>query len=195
MGKEELSHEESLTVIQNMIDMAKNKINETGFHFMLWGMLVILASLTQYLMITYDRVEHSNWVWLIMSAIGVPIALIYEYKRKKVVQTTTKFDRIYGFLWLGFGITLAVTIFVSISFQVNPIAFILSLVGLATFVSGAIYRFKPLVAGAIIFWFAAILCTQFERLDQLLINAAAIFAGYIIPGILLWAKAKKEKNV
>ncbi|OYT15819.1 MAG: hypothetical protein B7C24_11100 [Bacteroidetes bacterium 4572_77] len=137
----------------------------------------------------------SNWVWVIMPLIGAPIAFIYEYRKGKKSKTKSKFDKIYSYLWLGFGITLILSIFMSISSNLNPIGNILLLVGLATFVSGAIYRFIPLIIGAIVFWIAAVICPQIDQQSQLLLNALAIFIGYIIPGVLLWRKSKATTNV
>ena len=195
MQEKNLSPTESLQLIQRMIDVAKNKVTETGFHLMLWGFLVVLASLTQYYLIRSGFENSSNLVWAIMPVIGIPVALIYEYKRGKKHQTTTKFDKLYGFLWLGFGITLVITIFISISNHVNPIAFILALVGLTTFVSAAIYKFMPLLIGSIVFWMAGIFCAFVAVPEQLLIYAGAIFIGYVIPGLLLWKKSKMKTNV
>lgn len=195
MKKEELTHEESLVVIQRMVDIAKNKIDESGSHFLLWGVLVILASTTQYIMIESNYADLSYWVWFIMPLVGVKIAFIYEYKRRKKAPTKTKFDKIYNALWLGLGITLALSIFLSVSLKVNPIPFILLLVGLAIFVSGAIFRFNPLIVSALVFWTASMVCLKFEQHHQLVINAVALFLGYIIPRVLLYAKAKKERYV
>lgn len=190
-----LTRDESIRIIQEMIGMARNKINETGFYFLWWGTLVIAASLAQYFMIEKNIGEHAYWVWVALPVVGVPVGLIYEYRRNKKEKTRTRFDKIYGSLWIGFGITVMVAIFVSIAYGSNPIAFVLSLVGLATFVSASIYRFVPLLIGAVLFWAAAVWCTQLDDQEQLLLNAAAIFSGYMIPGLLLWKKYQKEKNV
>ncbi|MFA5420201.1 MAG: hypothetical protein WC341_17240 [Bacteroidales bacterium] len=195
MKEKELSHQESFQVIQEMIEVAKNRMTDTGFHFLLWGALVIAASITQYFMISMGMAKDSDLVWIIMPIIGVPAALIYEYRRKKTEKTHSKSDKMYGYLWLGFGITLFLSIYISVSFSINPIAFILLLVGFATFVSGAIYRFTPLIIGSFVFWLAAALCPHMESQNQLLINALAIFMGYIIPGILLWRKYNKVNHV
>lgn len=190
-----LTRDESIRIIQEMIGMARNKMNDTGFHFLWWGALVMIASLAQYFMIEKGLGENSYWVWVALPVLGVPVGLVYEYKRNKKEKTRTRFDKIYGSLWMGFGITVMVAIFVSITYRSNPTAFVLLLVGLATFVSASIYRFTPLLIGAILFWVAAVWCTQLNDQNQLLINAAAIFSGYMIPGLLLWKKYQKEKNV
>ncbi len=187
-----LTHEESLQIIQSMINTAKNKISENGFYFLLWGALVIIACVAQFIMIKFDFGEKSNFVWMIMPLVGVPISLFYGFKQNKKETTKSHTDKLYGFLWLGFGITLAIMIFVAVYSKISPIPFILALVGLATFVSGAIYKFTPLIIGGIIFWIACLACIAFKGPEQLLIDAVATFLGYILPGIILWKKSKKE---
>lgn len=195
MQDKELSHEDSLKLIQGMMDVARNKINETGFHFLLWGFLVIAACLANYFLLLSGVGVQAHLVWPAMTLIGVPVAFLYEYKKRKTERSRSKFDRIYAMVWLGFGITLFFSIYISVSKGVNPIPFILVLVGLATFISGIIYRFTPLIIGACIFWISAVICVQISDLNQLLVDAAAIALGYLIPGLILWRKAKKEAGV
>ena len=104
-------------------------------------------------------------------------------------------ERFYSSLWMGFGITLGVIMYISVYSNVSPVPFILALVGLATFVSGSIYRFLPLIFGGIIFWISSMGCMYFNGPEQLLIDAGATFLGYILPGIMLWRKSKKESYV
>ena len=195
MEDKELSHEESLRLIRGMMDVARNKISETGFHFLLWGMLVIVACLVNYMLLLRGIGENAHWIWLVMTAIGIPSAMIYEYRKDKKQRSRSKFDRIYGAVWLGFGITLFLAIYISVSWEVNPIPYILVLAALATFISGIIYRFRPLVLGACVFWLAAAVCVQLPGKEQLLVNAGAIALGYLIPGFLLWRNSKKETHV
>lgn len=192
MEDKKINPEESLHVIQEMINQAKLKMNETGFHFLLWGVLVISASLTQYFMIKNGYAQNSNFVWLIMGCVGAPIAIVYESKRSKKQSSSSRLDRIYGLLWLGFGITLILTIFISISYKISPVAFILVMIGLVTFMSSMIYRFLPLLIGSIIFWLCAGLCPFFTFTEQLIVNSCAILLGYIVPGIILWKKNKEN---
>lgn len=195
MENQTLSHEKSLQIIQSMINTAKNKISENGFYFLLWGLLVIIACITQFIMIKAGYAEESNLVWMIMPLVGVPIALIYGFNQSKKEKIKSHIDKLSGFLWLGFGITLGVMIFVAVYSKVSPIPFILALVGLATFVSGAIYKFTPLILGGIVFWISCIVCLFISEQNQLLIDAAATFLGYIVPGIILWKKSKNEAYV
>ena len=187
---EEKTAKQNLDLVQEMIGMARNRFTDKGFHFSLWGVLVILASISQYVLIKFGIGSASNLVWIGISVIGVPISIIYEKRKERKVGVSSRFGRIYGLLWLGFGISLFVAIYVSIAFQINPSPFILILVGLATFVSGAFIRFVPLMIGAIVFWAASALSPLFSPVDFLLVYAVSIFLGYVVPGLMLTTKHK-----
>jgi len=190
-----LSHTESLAIIQNMIATAKNNLTDNGFHFMLWGTLVILASISQYVLAVVFNYEYNFIPWYIMPAIGVPAAIIYEIRKKKHEQVKTHFDRIFSILWSAVGISIFLVIFISVKAGMSPIPFILAIVGLGTFVSGNILNFKSLIFGSIVFWIAALGASFVPPVTQLLINGIATFIGYIIPGILLWKNYKAETHV
>lgn len=189
--EKKLSHEESMLIINSMISVARNQVTENGFHFLLWGVLVIIASLTQYFWLLAGGGNESNLVWMIMPALGVPAALIYEWRRSKVARVETHLESGYGFVWLAFGVTLGLAIFTAVYNNIQPMAFVLMLVGLATFASGGLYRFMPLLAGGVVFWIAALIAVFVKGPDSLLLNAAATFIGYIVPGVLLWRNYKK----
>jgi cell division protein FtsX len=60
--------------------------------------------------------------------------------------------------------------------------------------SGAL-KFKPLLYGAVVNWLGALaifINTEFKY--DMLISAAAVFIGYIIPGLILRSQYKKERS-
>ena len=189
-----LSPSESLAIIQNMISAAKNNLTDDGFHFLLWGALVIIASIGQYALAQMQY--QANYIpWYIMPVVGIPAAIIYEWRKKKHEKVKSHFDSIFGYLWTAVGITIFMVIFIAVKNQMSPIPFILAVVGLGTFVSGSIIRFKPLTIGGLVFWAAALTSCFFDPATQLLINGVATFIGYIIPGVILWRNFKAEANV
>lgn len=189
MKEKEISTEESIEIINQMISLSREKLSQSGFHFILWGILVALASVFQYLINEYQIFElSSNGIWPIVPLIGVPTAFFYELRRNKKSVAQGKFDRLYNFVWLGFGITLILIITFSVASKTNPIPYILSITGLAVLISSIIYDFLPLKIGAVVFWLAALLTLFVSDNQQLLLNAAALVLGYIIPGILFSRK-------
>ena len=189
-----LTPDESLSIIQNMISAAKNNLTDDGFHFLLWGVLVIIASIGQYVLAELNF--EANYIpWYVMPVVGVPAAIIYEWRKKKHERVKTHFDKLFGYLWSAVGITIFAVIFLSVKNSLSPIPFILAVVGLGTFVSGNIVRFTPLIIGGVIFWIAAFGASFCQPATQLLINGIATFIGYIIPGVILWRNFKAESHV
>ena len=90
--EKQMSHEDSLHLIQSMINTARNKVAEDGFHLILWGVLVIICSLVNYFMILTGQVEFSFVPWIIMPLVGVPIGIYYEKKLKREGQVRSLVD-------------------------------------------------------------------------------------------------------
>jgi hypothetical protein len=84
---------------------------------------------------------------------------------------------------MAFGISLLIVIALSVQARVSPIPFILVLVGFATFVSGSLLRFAPLVLGAMAMWTGAAICLALGYHEHLLVQGIATILGYLIPDI------------
>ena len=83
MTEKELNQQESLQLIDQMIKRAKKNASDSSFHFLVWGILVIIASVAQFLMLINGIGYESNWIWAGIVLIGFPITFIYEWKRGK----------------------------------------------------------------------------------------------------------------
>ncbi|MBS1625448.1 MAG: hypothetical protein JST83_15585, partial [Bacteroidetes bacterium] len=67
--------------------------------------------------------------------------------------------------------------------------------GLVTFASGLMLRFRPMIAGGIVFFALTIACLWVQPVDQLLLEALGVLLGYIIPGIILRRLYKSQSDV
>ena len=103
MEKEEqnLSNEESLKLITSMINTAKGNIQEGYVFFLIWGWLVIIASLLHYVFLKFSIIKHPEIAWSIL-IIGFFLSAWYGYKMGKKSRVKTYSDRIYGQIWLAF---------------------------------------------------------------------------------------------
>lgn len=189
-----LNPQESLRIIRESIDLAKSSISENGFHFLLWGWLVVGASVANYYLsvVAGWSPEKASMVWLCMVVIGVPVAFVYEWRQKRQEKTENIVREWYGKVWQAFGISLILVIFLAAFDHSSPIPYILVLVGFAIFVSGTILRFRPLLLGAAAMWIAAAICCQLRPEEQLLAEAAATVLGYLIPGYMLNHKIRTK---
>lgn len=187
-----LNPQESLRVIRETIDLAKSSLRENGFHFLLWGWLVVLTCAVHYYLVAVAGVDGktASMSWLGMTFVGAPVALIYEWRREKKQRAPNLVRDWYGRVWLGFGVSLFLAIFLAVMNGLSPIPFILVLVAFATFVSGTLLRFRPLIFGAAAVWACALACTFLTPSEQLLAEAVAVVLGYLIPGYLLNARSR-----
>jgi hypothetical protein len=183
---ETLTAQQSLDIIAQMIQQAKGKVQLYNFYFLFWGWVIVIANLGMYTLTRIDY-ERPYIVWLIT----IPAWLFTLYKAstmKKHRTTTSHFDKISGFLWSSYGITIFILVAFGfkINFQLNPLILVVS--AIPTIVSGTILNFRPLIIGGITFWLSGIVGFLVPIETQPLIGAVAIVCGYLIPGYLLKQK-------
>jgi hypothetical protein len=127
---------------------------------------------------------HPYIVWVItVPAWG--FSLYKGSRTKKIASASSHFDKISGWLWFSFGLTVFILVGFGykINFQLNPVILIVS--AIPTFVSGVILKFKPLVFGGICFWIFGIISFLVSVELQPLVGAIAMVCAYLIPGYLL----------
>lgn len=184
MENKELSPEQSLDLISTMIRQTQGNVSHSSFYFLLWGWVITLCNFGMYVLLQVTTPNYAALVW----TLGIPawiITMIYASKQDKSRTVTTHLDKISMWLWIGIGITILPSwIFGSqINWHVNAV--VLMPIGLATFVSGIIIKFRPLLFGGITFWIAGTLCYIVNPLDQYLVGGVAMIFGYLVPGYML----------
>jgi hypothetical protein len=185
MSTEAFSPEESLRVIQTMINKTRQQISGQSHYFLMWGWCTLAACIGQFLLMQVFHYEKHYLVWLIT----IPCVLFTiwfstrEVKNKKV---KTYAAENMSYLWTGIGISFFVVsmIFSKIGW-VNCYPFYIMFYGLGSFVSGRILRFTPLVVGGAVNWGLALAAIWAPFGYQPLFAAAALLFSYIIPGHLL----------
>ncbi|MBS1683356.1 MAG: hypothetical protein JSS76_01285 [Bacteroidetes bacterium] len=190
-----MTHEESLELIQSMINTARNKVADDGFHLILWGVIVIICCLLNYFLFLAGYTSIAGLPWLFMPVVGVPLGILYERKFRKNSGVRTVVDTNIKYLWWSYGAALFLVLFMSGTAQISPIPYILTITGLVTFASGLMLRFRPMIAGGIVFFALTIACLWVQPVDQLLLEALGVLLGYIIPGIILRRLYKSQSDV
>ncbi len=191
------TEQDSLRVITEMIENSKAKIRDNGFFYLLWGWLVLIASLSNFilLIIDYDKA----WLpWPILMTGGGIASGIAGYRLGKRIKVRTFFDTAMIYLWYGFLATLFIILFTAAKGNVSWVvtnALIIALYGLGTFVSGGILNFKPLIWGGIFSWVIAIVTLFIPDLYSLLAVALSIVVAYLIPGYMLKSRFNKNSHV
>jgi hypothetical protein len=184
----DLTAEQSLDIITSMIRQAQGNARRNSFYFLLWGWVVTLANLGMFFLSQMDY-SRPYLVWLITIPAWI-LSLYRGFRQNRQERVHTHLDSISLALWFAFAVCIFTVIGFGhkINYQISPL--ILLICAIPTVVSGVVFRFRPLLAGGILFWISGIVCFQVGAAYQPLIGATAIIGGYLIPGYML--QRKKE---
>lgn len=195
MEEKEINANESLQIIQSMIDTAKNKLADDGVLLIFWGWLVFVSSLITYAGILMHT-DGAYYAWLILMPLGGVFSFFYGRAQSKKETVRTYIDTYLGYSWTAFIIALLITLaFMPVHGVKITYFFLMLLYGLATLISGGILNFRPLITGSLFSFVCAIVSVFAAEEQQYLCIAAAVLFSYIIPGHLLRARYKSQVNV
>ncbi len=183
---QQLSPEQSLRLIESMIGQAKRSFSRMSFYFLLWGVLLTLCMLTTYLYADRSEAVRHGAIWGVASMLGGVISWLYGARQGRQEDVQNPMDRVIHWVWGSFGITMVLVIITATRAGADPGMLITLLTGIPTLLTGQIMRFRPLIAGGVLFW-AAGLSMHFlpGALMQTALYCGAMVFGYIVPGLLL----------
>ena len=192
---QQLSNEKSLEIIHRMINQAKTNITDSGHSWLLWGTLLFLTSLSTFIFINTGA-KNIFLGWNIFGVFTI-ILLGYDIFKPKRKSVQTYVDDILKLVDIGFVICLFIIIF-SINVAVSPnvgFGFLLMIFGFPMLIKGGAIKSRALMIGAAVNWAGAIaIFINKEFKYDMLIMAAAVLIGYIIPGLILRSQYRKSKN-
>lgn len=209
-----LTEKESLELITQMINRAKDNFVDTGIGPILWGTVITICSLVQAAQIHFDFDLPFDIWWLAMLAIFPQIFISIKERRERRAKGWD--DSLMGYVWLCFGIGIFLVNFINRSlFEVfEPViqhyrnttgqpftstwtfatCYLLFVFGFPTIITGAARRFHLMTFGGIFCWIAAIVaCFTSTKIDFLLMAISASLA-WLIPGIMIERKYRAQKK-
>ncbi len=199
------TEKESLALITQMINKAKDSYHDTGVGAMMWGAVVAICALVKLSEIHFGYRLPFDIYLLTLAAIIPQIFITIREKKERKVKSYD--DAFMDYLWLGFGICIFLMIHVinllandlepwreayvqagntggfSIFEYVSPLFLILY--GMPTFVTGAACKFKPMLWGGLFCWAGSIATVYTNVKIDLLITAAAAILSWFIPGLIM----------
>jgi hypothetical protein len=187
MEEKQISEHEGLLLIQQMIQTAKKEQKDDGKGWIIWGWMLFLASVLTVLNINFKWFQ-TFFFWNFFGVITL-VALAYQtvsylfIRKTEKVRTYTKdlFQRLNP----GFFISL-MFIIVAINVNISPtigFSLLISLYAFWILIYGSALNFRPSIIAAYITWgigFVSLFMKGFEQV--MLLHAAAVLVGYIIPG-------------
>lgn len=182
---QDLTPEQSLKLIESMIGQAKKSFHRMSFYFLLWGVLLTLAMVAQ-LITSHLAPGKEGWGWVMASVVGAIASAVHGACESRRELAETLADRVLMWLWIGFMVTLFGTMAgAGIAGYSTPAGSIMLLTGLPTFTTGQMLRFRPLIAGGVLFWVLGAISFHVDPMWVGILNIAGMVFGYIVPGIIL----------
>lgn len=190
-----LSAPDSLRLIQEMIQSAKQDLSDNSFDLLLWGWLVLAAALSHYGLLQTSY--HKPWLaWPILMSAGAVAAFVNGARRGRRQRVRTTLGDFMAYLWAGFGVLMLMLMGVGIAYGWNrAYPLIIALYGLGTFATGGALRFRPLIYGGAACWLLATVAFRADFPTQLLLVAAAVLVAYVVPGHLLKNQYRRGRAV
>ena len=191
---EQLSGNESLKLIETMIQRAKTRATGDGTYFLLWGYLVFTAALIHLAGIRMGHEEAGGFAWGILMGFGGVYSAWKAYSEERRQKSSSYIDFFMKYLWIAFGAAIGLILLICLM-KAPAVTYpmILVLYGIGTFVSGGALEFKPLIWGGIFCWILALVAAMVSFENQLIVLAVAVVGSYIIPGHLLQNLLNREK--
>ncbi len=191
--EQQFSEQDSLQLINSMINKAKNSYSESGTLYLVWGFTILICSVTQFIAIKFFNYQQAYYIWFLTWGVFF-YQVFFLARKKKRVKVKTYTDEILGYVWICFIVCLFVMLFVLIQSKsftlINTV--ILVLYGIPTFLSGAILKVRPLVIGGIACWVLAEVSLFIPIEYHILLISVAVIVAWIIPGMFLRNKFLKQ---
>ena len=214
--EKQLTEKESLDLIAQMINKAKDACHDTGIAAIMWGSVIAICSLVKLSEIHFNYDLPFDIYWLTFIAVIPQIYFTIRGKKERKVKAYG--DAFIDYLWIGFGICIFLLVVISGSIYngLQPVtqeyreltghaspfkyyeyqsALFLLLYGLPTFVTGVSMKFKPMFFGGLICWISCIITLYTTIKIDLLLVAISAISAWLIPGIIMekdYQKAKRE---
>lgn len=183
-NQEQMTEEQGMKIIHDMINKARFNFGKASFHFILWGFLLVAAAIYEYCILHYGQSKWAFVSWPVVGIVGGIASAVYGVCSGKG-EPMTHLDRIYAGIWITYFATLFLFIVAAVEQEMNPGSYIMILTGLPTFLTGFVLRFRPLKIGGIGFWVLGFVSLTLFSDYSSLIFALSMVQGYLVPGFLM----------
>ena len=216
MKEQTIDEHRSIEIISKMIaDTSAHIDSESSKYFLLWGYTTVIVSLFEYVaQVCHLPMELCLWVWWLIPVIG-GIGTIILNRRGDTTRPKSYIDRSVSIIWTVFGISFGMIFITAIVYQTSILFLTAMMMGMGTIITGKICRHKVLAWAGIASLVLSLLIPAchliMRKYSHMLVNSdianveailyieIAIFAlifliMMVIPGHILYARAKNRKN-
>lgn len=193
---ENLSTQDSLKIIQAVIEQRKQKYEENGFFLLFWAILIIIAGVSQFIMIKMGHGRISGWAWAFTMVPGFIVSIIVGFRDRQKKSKRNESADMHGWLW-GMAGTLAMLtgFFFGTKFGQGFTAALFLPFCIAAMASALSLKNNLWITLTILGTVLAYSSLFIPFVYHPLVAAGVAFLIYLIPGIQLYLAHKKRQNV
>lgn len=173
--------EDSLNIISRMMSETRRGVLQHSYiPFLTWGGSTIFVSAIVYIVVRYTGNHLGFLLWYILPVLGIPMTRILS-PREKMVKSGIS-SSLQSIWWM---LTILLICFSVTSFLLpfNVLFFILLLLSIGSFVTGAVIAYPFLQYSSVAGFIVSFLLLLISGLNQIPVFAAAVAVMMIVPGI------------
>lgn len=178
-----LSPAESLQLIAGVMADTRDSVRPWRRLFLLWGWLIMTASLLFFALKEFTDFKLFFLPFPLLVSAGIFFTV--RHFRQQQFASEGYADQYVRQLWTILGLAFLVVVVVSVLREVPPFTYTMVIGGIGTLATGRLIRFRPLMAGGVLFLLLAVISVFMPDAYKPLLQATAVAGGYLLPGYLL----------
>lgn len=196
---DEKQAKEEIQLIKTMLEKTKKATAESGTLFIVWGVLITLALVGNYVLAYFKKYDWEWLNWIVVTVAGWVYSVIYGIRKERLEPVRTYIQTAARHLYFACGTTFLLVGIVFPLFKVYPHEAIPVLIaavsGVLFFVMGGIYEW-PLLKWAGALWWIGAVGMSFTKNDsgRILVFTILFIAAYLVPSFILRAKYRQVRS-
>lgn len=188
--QEELTPKESLDMIREIISESRSRMEEDGFIYIFWGILIALASFGQYYLLTQGMYEVNYYPYFILPLGGV---FTYFYYARKENRPANHIGKSISVLWAVLGLNMfALGFSYGMMLDTELVPVLLILLGIGIAVSGRLIQSAFLTGAGVVTNLLGLVCFFLPQMQHSLVMGIVAIVGVALPGFYLRNQHRKH---
>lgn len=189
---------EEIQLIKSMLEKTKKAAAESGTLFIVWGVLITLALIGNYVLAYFKKYDWEWLIWVIVAGVGWVYSAIYGIRRERTQPVKTYVQTAARHLYFACGVGfLLVGLFLPWlgAYSYEAISILIAVImGILFFVTGGIFEWTLLKWFGLLWWAGAVGMSFIrDHLSQAIFYTVLFIVGYLVPAFILRSKFRKEQ--
>ena len=188
---------QDIQTIKSFLEQGQRKLEDSGFHFILWGLLIPTGFVAYSLIAPHAGFDSlfARLFWPVLCGAGAVVSVVAGVRAPRATGSSRHADRVSSALWIGnlaaVGVLFVILYLSQAGISVSFLAMIAVILGLAYWVYGTVISLKWFSLVALLWWASAIGISLVTIRSAGAVLAVATFVCSFIPGCVLFMQKKK----